>query len=62
MTTTLSRQQEMTRAIGAKNDESGSRTRTRTRTHTHSQILSRTNQIRSLSEEEIYFNKISRIE
>ena len=32
MTTTLSRQQEMTRAIGAKNDESRSRTRTRSRT------------------------------
>ena len=32
MTTTLSRQHEMTRAIGAKNDESRSRTRT------HSQI------------------------
>ena len=29
MTTTLSRQEEMTRAIGAKNDESRSRSRTR---------------------------------
>ena len=31
MTTTLSRQQEMTQAIGAKNDESRSRTRSQSK-------------------------------
>ena len=37
MTTTLSRQHEMTGAISAKNDESRSRSRTRSRTRSRSQ-------------------------